>query len=119
LTIVPPEEATSAISVDDHRTAPAVIDALLPLAAALVALLFAGKLGHSALRRPAGQKVLWGIGFLLFAFAAATEAVAHRAGWTTPLFRTYYLAGGVLTVAYLGAGSAWMLLRPRLRDAMI
>src|SRR5207253_96867 len=44
LAIVPPGAATSAISVDDRRTAPAVIDALLPLAAALVALVFAGKL---------------------------------------------------------------------------
>ena len=32
------------------------------------------------------------------------------------LFRTYYLAGGVLTVAYLGAGSAWLLLPRRARD---
>jgi hypothetical protein len=119
LAIVPPAAATSPISLDDKRTAPAVIDALLPLAAALVAFVFAGKLARSAVQRPAGQKILWGIGFLLFAIAASTEAVAHRAGWSPALFRTYYLAGGVLTVAYLGAGSAWMMLRPRARDAML
>jgi hypothetical protein len=119
LAIVPPGAATSAISVDDGRTAPPVIDALLPLAAALVAFVFAGKLARSAVQRPAGQKILWGIGFLFFGVAAATEAVAHRAGWSPALFRGYYLAGGVLTVAYLGAGSAWMMLRPRVRDAML
>ena len=54
--------------------------------------------------------MLWGSGFLLFALAAACEAVAQRSGWSPELFRTYYLAGGVLTVAYLGAGSAWLLL---------
>src|SRR5205085_674157 len=31
----------------------------------------------------------------------------------------YYLAGGVLTVAYLGAGSAWLLLPRRARDLML
>ena len=31
----------------------------------------------------------------------------------------YYIAGGVLTVAYLGAGSAWMLLPRRGRDVVL
>src|SRR5206468_9165509 len=53
------------------------------------------------------------------AVAAGCEAVAQRAGWSPALFRTYYLAGGVLTVAYLGAGSAWLLLPKRLRDVLL
>src|SRR5439155_17646172 len=55
----------------------------------------------------------------LFGLAAVCEAVAQRTGWTPGLFRTYYLAGGVLTVGYLGAGSAWLLLPRRLRDALV
>src|SRR5207244_3179102 len=50
---------------------------------------------------------------------AACEAAAQRAGWTPGLFRTYYLAGGVLTVAYLGGGSAWLLLPRRGRDVLL
>src|SRR5439155_25254426 len=68
---------------------------------------------------PAGQKGLWALGFLLFAVATASEAVAQRTGWSPALFRTYYLAGGVLTVAYLGAGSAWLLLPRRARDVLL
>jgi hypothetical protein len=63
--------------------------------------------------------VLWALGFTLFAIAAACEALAQRTGWSTALFRTYYLAGGVLTVAYLGAGSAWLLLPKRARDVLV
>src|SRR5439155_1296538 len=70
-------------------------------------------------RRPAAQKALWALGFLLFAFAAACEAAAQRHGWTPFLFRSYYLCGGVLTVAALGAGSAMLQLRPRLRDVLL
>jgi hypothetical protein len=90
-----------------------------PVAAALVALLFAGLLGWSFGKRPGGQKALWGAGFLLFAAAAASEALGQRLGWSPALYRTYYLAGGVLTVAYLGAGSAWLLLPRRGRDALL
>ena len=116
LRIVPPSVAVTAISFRPHAAAPAVLDALLPFCASLLALAFAAMLLRSFLRRRSGEKVLWGCGFLLFALAAACEAVAQRSGWSPELFRTYYLAGGVLTVAYLGAGSAWLLLPSRARD---
>jgi hypothetical protein len=119
VTIVEPSAATTQISAGRSTVVPAVADALLPLAAALVALLFCGLLVMSCLRRPAGQKALWAAGFALFATAALAEAVAQRMGWTPGLFRTYYAAGGVLTVAYLGAGSAWLLLPRRIRDALV
>ena len=119
LTVVRPGEPVTSISSSGRTSSPAVADALLPLAAALVALLFAVRLASSALRRPAGQKWLWGLGFAFFAVAAACEAVAHRGGWSVPLFRIYYIAGGVLTVAYLGAGSAWLLLPRRVRDVVL
>jgi hypothetical protein len=118
VTIVRPGEATTPIASGASHPVPAVADTLFPLAAALVALLFCGLLFAGFLRRPAGQKALWGIGFALFAAATLSEAVAQRTGWTPGLFRTYYAAGGVLTVAYLGAGSAWLLLPRRARDAL-
>ena len=119
LTVVAPGAVPSAIGTNDRRTTPAVAGALLPVVAALLALLFFFRLGSSTIRRPGGQKVLWALGFAFFATAATAEALAHRAGWTPSLFRTYYAAGGVLTVAYLGAGSAWLLLPRRARDIML
>jgi hypothetical protein len=119
LRVVPPGAPVTSISSKPHATAPAVIHALLPVAAALVAVAFALLLGSSFVRRPAGQKALWGLGFVFFAVATSAEAAAQRAGWDPALFRAYYLAGGVLTVAYLGAGSAWMLLPRRARDLVL
>jgi hypothetical protein len=119
ITVVGPGEAATPIATGTDKTAPAVADTLLPLAAALVALLFSALLLTSFARRPAGQKFFWGVGFALFAVAALAEAAAQRSGWTPSLFRTYYLAGGVLTVACLGAGSAWLLLPPRGRDVLV
>jgi hypothetical protein len=118
VTVVPPGAPVSPLVAGAQRTAP-VARALPPVAAALVATLFALMLARSWKRRRAAQKLLWAGGFLLFAAAAACEAAAQRHGWTPFLFRTYYLCGGVLTVAFLGAGSALLQLRPRARDLLL
>jgi hypothetical protein len=118
VTVVPPTAPVTAIDSSD-RTAPAVAHAILPVATALLAGLFALSLLRSFRRRRAGQKLLWAAGFTLFATAAAAEGLAERHGWTPGLLRAYYLAGGILTVAYLGAGSAWLLLPRRWRDVMV
>jgi hypothetical protein len=119
LEVVRPGAPVTAIATSSARTSRPVADALLPLGAALVALLFAGLLGLSFVRCRAGQKALWAAGFAWFAVAAACEAAAQRAGWSEGLFKAYYAAGGVLTVAFLGAGSAWLLLKPRFRDMLL
>jgi hypothetical protein len=119
LRVVARDKEVTAVSHRRDTRVPAVANALPPIAACLLAGAFALLLLRSLLRRPAGQKALWGVGFALFALAAASEAAAQRAGWTPGLFRTYYLAGGVLTVAYLGSGSAWLLLPRRARDVLL
>src|SRR5439155_20716562 len=119
LNVVAPGSAVTAIGSGGKTSVPAVAKALPPVAAALVAVAFALLLLRSFAARPAGSKALWVAGFLLFAAAAATEALAQRLGWTPALFRAYYLTGGVLTVEYLGAGSAWLLLPRRGRDVLV
>jgi hypothetical protein len=111
--------ATAISSAGSTATSPPVAGALLPIGAALVAFLFAGLLATSFLRRRGAQKALWGLGFACFGIAAACEAAAQRTGWSEGLFKTYYVSGGVLTVALLGSGSAWLLVRPRARDLLI
>jgi hypothetical protein len=117
--VVRPGQPVTAISSGSNKPVPAVADALLPVAAALVALLFVFLLLRSYWSRPAGQKALWAAGFAFFAVATTCEAVAQRAGWSPALFRAYYVTGGVLTVGFLGAGSAWLLLPRRGRDVLL
>jgi hypothetical protein len=119
LTVTAAGQEVTAISSNAHGRAPQIAGALLPAAAALVALVFAIMLVSSWLRRPAAQKLLWAVGFAAFSLAATSEAIAFRHGWSVPLFRLYYVTGGVLTVAYLGAGSAWLLLPKRARDVLV
>jgi hypothetical protein len=106
------------IGRDSRRSVPSVARSLLPVGASLLAALFTILLLRSFRRRRAGEKLLWAGGFALFAAATASEAVAQGAGWSAALFRGYYLCGGVLTVAWLGAGSAWLQLSRRWRDVL-
>lgn len=118
LTVVPPGAAVTPIGGGSRRSVPAVASSLPPVGASLLAALFTVLLLRSFRRRRAGEKLLWAGGFVLFAVATASQAIAQGSGWSAGLFRGYYLCGGVLTVAWLGAGSAWLQLSPRWRDAL-
>ena len=50
---------------------------------------------------------------LLYGIGAAAEAIAAAGGWNEWLYRAWYLAGAVLTPAWLGLGTAFLLARTR------
>jgi hypothetical protein len=81
------------------------VDALLAFAAALIALRLSGDLvrRYRARRRP--ELAAWAAGLAAYAVAAGALAWGAAAGWSDAAFRVYYLAGGLLTAALLGAGS--------------
>ena len=90
------------------------MDVLLAFAAALVTLRLAAELlGKWRLRR--GPELLaWAASLAAFAAASGALAWGAAAGWDDRAFRAYYLFGGLLTAALLGAGS---LLRVGVRIA--
>ena len=118
VTVVAPGAAGRRLARPGATTPRRIADALLPVAAALVALLFALSARAVVRSRPAGQKALWAAGFLLFAVATACEAVAQRHRLEPCSSAPTTCAGGVLTVGFLGAGSAWLSPR-RGRDVLL
>lgn len=87
------------------------MDALLAFAAALVALRLSADLvrRYRARRRP--ELAAWAAGLAAYAVAAAALAWGAAAGWSSAAFRVYYLGGGLLTAALLGAGSLLLVRR--------
>lgn len=81
------------------------MDPLLAFAAALLALRLAGDLASRYRARRVPQLAAWAAS--LFAYAVASGALAWGSayGWDDVSFRVYYLFGGLLTAALLGAGS--------------
>ncbi|MGH7643626.1 MAG: hypothetical protein ACRENX_11590 [Candidatus Dormibacteria bacterium] len=58
-------------------------------------------------RRPAFAA--WGSGLAIFAAAAFTQALGQADGFSVPLFRAFYLLGGVLGVIYLALGTTFLM----------
>jgi hypothetical protein len=58
-------------------------------------------------RRPAF--VAWTAAFLVYVVAAAALLAGAALGWDAATFRVYYLAGGILVVAYLAVGQLLVL----------
>jgi hypothetical protein len=81
------------------------VDALLAFAATLVSLRLAAELLRRHRRRRSPELAVWAASLAAFAIASAALAWGAAAGWSEAPFRVYYLCGGLLTAALLGAGS--------------
>jgi hypothetical protein len=81
------------------------MDVLVPFAAALLSLRLAALLVRRQRSRHAPELVAWAASLTCFAAGSAALAWGAAAGWDDRSFRVYYLVGGLLTAALLGAGS--------------
>jgi len=81
------------------------VDSLLALAAAVVSVRLSADLytRWRGARRP--ELAAWSASLGAYALGAAALAWGSSAGWDDRAFRVYYLGGGLLTAALLGAGS--------------
>jgi hypothetical protein len=59
----------------------------------------------------------WTVGLLIFSAAAACQAIGERIGFDAPLFRAFYLLGGVLGVIWLSMGTLFLLAPRRVARA--
>jgi hypothetical protein len=80
------------------------MDVLLAFAAALVTLRLAAELFRKWYARRAPELLAWAASLTAFAAASGALAWGAAAGWDDRAFRAFYLFGGLLTAALLGAG---------------
>lgn len=85
----------------------------LAVLAAAVSAIFAAVVLGQYLRQRKPYQVVWAIGLLLFAVAAAAGALARSSGVSATEYRVFYLFGAILNVAWLGLGTIYLLARRR------
>jgi hypothetical protein len=96
------------------------VDALAAFAAALIALRLAGRLAGRWRERRRPELAVWTASLLAYAVASGALAWGAAAGWSGAAFRAYYLFGGLLTAALLGAGSLALIgFRPAVPLALL
>jgi len=85
--------------------------------AALLAVTFAAVVGRRWARSRRPAFAAWAAGLLIFAVAAAAQAIGLRDGFSPPVFRVFYLFGGVLGVIYLAQGTVYLMAPRRIAHA--
>jgi hypothetical protein len=86
---------------------------VLPLAAALIAMVFSVQLFVRSGRRANRYEAAWGLAMLMFAVATGALVLGVLDGWSSAEFRSYWLFGAVLTAPYLAMGELYLLIRKR------
>jgi hypothetical protein len=85
----------------------------IPALTALLAAVFTVLLVDQWRDRRHGFQLAWAVGMLCYTLGSGAEALAAANGWSEPLYRAWYLAGGILTAAWLGLGTGFLLARTR------
>jgi hypothetical protein len=86
---------------------------LLAALAAYVAAIF---IFDQQVHRPRPYKLLWTLGLLFYGTAAAAAFAGSANHWTVAEYKAWYFFGGILTAAYLGLGSLYLLGPRRVSD---
>jgi hypothetical protein len=86
---------------------------VFPLAAAVVAVLFAAALARDFARRRRSYQAIWAAALLMYAAASVAVALGAANGWTSAEFRIYWTLGAVLNVPFLAQGELDLLIHRR------
>jgi hypothetical protein len=94
------------------------LDEALAAGATAIALAFALATWDRWLRRRRPHELVWTVSLCLFALGAGALWWAASRGWSPISFRLFYLAGAILNVPWLAAGTIYLLLGPRWGDRL-
>jgi hypothetical protein len=93
---------------------------LISIIALLVTVIFAAMVFTRWSQRQQPYLLFWGIGLLLYGIGVFTQAYLSAGGWQSGdstrdlAFRIWYLSGAILTSAWLGQGTVYLLVRRKL-----
>jgi hypothetical protein len=86
---------------------------LFPLAASVVALVFAVLLGRQFAARRRPYQLAWAVAMLLYAGGSFALFLGALDGWTPTEYKAYWLFGAVLNVPFLALGEVYLLVKAR------
>ncbi len=95
-------------------------DGVLALLTAILSYIAAIFVLDQYLHRPKPHKLLWFLGLLAYGVAATVEVIGSVQGhWSLGVYRTWYLFGGLMVAAYLGMGTAYLVVPRKVADYLM
>jgi hypothetical protein len=82
---------------------------VLPLCSSLLSLVFAGLVFDQWRQTRRSFQLVWAVGLLWYGISAGTEFLGSAFGWSSGLYRAWYLVGAFYVAAYLGMGTIYLL----------
>src|SRR5579862_8085336 len=92
------------------------LETSVAVAAAMVGVAFGMSTLERWLRARRPYELAWTAALAMFAIAAAALAYGSQAGWSGPVFRTFYLFGAIADVPVLALGTVYLLAGRRTGD---
>jgi hypothetical protein len=92
-----------------------IVRAWLPAVTSIISFVFAFMVLERWTRKHRDHELFWGIGLLMYGIGTATEALYAWLGWQPAFYRLWYLFGAILVAAWLGQGTAYLLMRGKAR----
>jgi hypothetical protein len=86
---------------------------ILPFISCLVSFVFAFYVFRRYVARRGPHLLLWGIGMVFYGIGGFCEGYYAVFGWSTLVFRCWYLFGAMLVAAWLGQGTVYLLAKKR------
>ena len=86
-----------------------VVNTLVPLVSSIISFIFAFLVLKRYLARKGLHLLLWGLGMIFYGLGGFCEAYYGAFGWSSLIFRLWYLAGAILVAAWLGQGTIYLL----------
>jgi hypothetical protein len=92
---------------------------VFPLAAGVVASVFAVRLARQFATRGRPYQLFWAIAMLMYAAASVAVVFGLVGGWTPREYQVFWVLGAVLNVPFLAAGEIDLLARNRTVSAVL
>ncbi len=95
-------------------------DGVLALLTAVLSFIAAIFVLDQEITRPRAYKLLWLLGLVAYGLASTAEVIGAAQGhWSLGVYRAWYFFGGLLVAAYLGMGTAYLLLPRRVANTVM
>lgn len=92
---------------------------VLPFLATAVSGVFTVVVLARFFRRLTPALLLWALGLFMYTIGSLGESLHRAFGWQEAVFRLWYLSGAMLTAAWLGQGTVYLLLPRRVAHILM
>lgn len=95
------------------------INVILPFISWILSFIAAGFVLIRYSKKKGTHQLVWGLGLIMYGLGSFCEAFFGAFGWSSIIFRLWYLFGAILVAAWLGQGTMYLLLAKKVAHILM